>query len=269
MNTNRQSKISIFFSNPLVGIIGSIASIVGTVLAIVFYLNGKNERDLTYFVHPVKSTITSINDESGFSIKYKELDIKGDVSTAQIAFWNNGDQSIRRENILKPLRFILEDNSPILEARLRKKSREIVDIHLITENISKGILEVDWNILERNDGGVIQIIYNSNPDIEIIGEAIVEGQNSISKLISNKKILKPGEQYKSNSSGRFILISGLLMIIVTTVVYGWGLRRRRRLKLPLLQKHDIVLAFVIIYAIGIIIYFYAYNGGIIEPPFGF
>ncbi len=53
----QQNRVLQFFSHPAVGIIGNITSIIGVVLAILFYLQTLQTRELVYTVHPVQSIL--------------------------------------------------------------------------------------------------------------------------------------------------------------------------------------------------------------------
>jgi hypothetical protein len=53
----KTSMLRQFFSNPIVGVAGSIASIIGLVLAIYFYFQATHYRNLVYFVHPAKAVV--------------------------------------------------------------------------------------------------------------------------------------------------------------------------------------------------------------------
>ena len=58
-----------FFGKPIVGIIGSIASVIGVALAIFFYVGSIREPRLTYYVHPVNQAL-----QFGFTTpKYVDL----------------------------------------------------------------------------------------------------------------------------------------------------------------------------------------------------
>src|SRR5438093_6008533 len=85
-----------FFGNPAVGIVGSTASVVGVALAILFYRTGIRDPQLTYYVHPVKSTIASPNQNSRLTVFYDKELLQQPVTAAQVAFWNAGKASIRK-----------------------------------------------------------------------------------------------------------------------------------------------------------------------------
>ena len=46
-----------FFSNPMVGGLGTIITIISLFFAVYFYLEQRQTRGLTYYVHPVKAAV--------------------------------------------------------------------------------------------------------------------------------------------------------------------------------------------------------------------
>ncbi len=184
-----------FFSNPLVGVTGTLASVLGLILAVYFFLAAREVPQLIYFVHPVVSTIAAAGQSSRLSVTFDGKPISTDVTAAQVAFWNNGDRSIRRENILRPFVISVGARVPILEARLVKKSRDVVSVGIDTTRSHDGEIQVTWNILEHNDGGVIQLIFSGSASTPIKAEAVIEGQRAVEGLFFPGTIRSPSEQF--------------------------------------------------------------------------
>lgn len=259
-----------FFSNPLVGIIGSIASILGVFLAIYFYLGSKESRELTYYVHPVKAEIVKAGQASKLSVKMGDKELKSDITAAQIAFWNAGDLAIRAENILKPFRIRTEDGTPILEATIRKTSREVTRISLDNSMLDKGIILTNWQILEKNDGAIIQVIYAGGSNVRLVADGIIEGQPQIKQLEFSGTIQSPEEQYKSLQKAH--AFEGIVMLIMGTVVLFagiiWVIIKRRRGQVSRTRSILIASIFGSIPYIGYGIYTIIISRAI-GPPFGF
>jgi hypothetical protein len=207
-----QSTTSDFFSNPLVGIIGTIASIVGLLLAIYFYLKGKRVRKLAYQVNPANAVVVRAGQASKLKVTFNDRIIKSDVTAFQIALWNQGNQSIKPNNILKPIIINVED-APILEASIRKMSRDIIDIELAEHEYEQGRIGISWKILEHNDGGVIQVIYEGDTDVQITVDGVIEGQQDIIEVDKGR----PGSQVAvdkvARAIGLFSIVIGALMIV--------------------------------------------------------
>lgn len=259
--------INNFFSNPLVGIIGVIISIIGVILAIFFYISSKEIPQLTYYVHPVKSIIISSGQSSQLSVNVNDKTIDSDVTTAQIAFWNRGKKSIRSSNILKPFTIKTNPQTPILKTRIIKKSRDVVNIELDTTYIQNGVINIDWNILEQNDGGIIQIIYNGGIDVPITADAVIEGQKSIESLTFSGKIQSPSEQYSgifhyNKQVGIIFFIAGFVTLLSSLYLIYFKPKNDIR------RKPVYIIVVVSLILISCSVYFLL-KGQIPGPPFGF
>jgi hypothetical protein len=171
-----------FLSNPivvLVGAIGAVASIIAIPLALYLYTRGNKRRALTCLVRPVRTQIVRAGAASRLSVVHDGREIKSDITAVHIAIWNQGRESIRQANMLRPLIIQTEDHAPILEASIHKATRDVIGLRLDESKCSQGCLGVSWDILEERDGGVVQIIYAGPPALHIIADAIPEGQRGI------------------------------------------------------------------------------------------
>ncbi|KNY24858.1 hypothetical protein [Pseudobacteroides cellulosolvens] len=185
------SKIKNFFSNPWVGIITSICTILGFILAFYFYYSSISNRELSYAVYPLKVSALKSGQVSDLRVSYKGKNIDGDISIAQIEIWNKGKLSIRPGDILENLKISTVPTVPILEASIRKKSRDIIDLKLDDRYYDKGYVPFNFKIMEKNDGAVIQLIYVGKDDVEFKVQGIIEGQPTLKSIEltnrSNKK----------------------------------------------------------------------------------
>ena len=215
--------IRFFANHPAVGALGSIASVVGLFLAVYFFAIGYVSRELVYFVHPTKAVVVQAGQTSRLDISLDGSLVSQDVTAAQVAIWNEGRQSIRSENMLNPLVIRTGMQNPILEARVRKMSRDIIDLNVETDEAENGELRVNWKILEQHDGGILQIIFFGDTDTEITAAAIVEGQGDIRKL-KYKELVRTGyEQYWDLSKwlGVIYLIVGILGGLINFLIFRY------------------------------------------------
>ena len=168
-----------WFSNRLVGIIGTLGTILGIILALYFYLVQIQTRNLTYYVNPIKVPILQLNRISNLEVYYKGEKIDSDLTATQILIWNNGEKSIRTENILSDVKILTEPPVPIIEAQIIRASRPITKCTIDTTSYSKGIIPISWKIFEHNDGAVIQLIYKGSTSTKISVEGVIEEQPNI------------------------------------------------------------------------------------------
>lgn len=174
--------IKSFFSNPLVGMIGTVASVVGLLLAVYFYYDSRRFPELAYYVNQDRVVLAKQGGISQLKYFYRDRELTSDVTAAQVGIYNRGKEAIRKSSILKPLIIEMDPSVPILEATLQRSSRDLLKFHLDKKNLSNGKLNVTWDILEQGDGGLIQLIYAGGSDVRISSNAVVEGQREIRKV---------------------------------------------------------------------------------------
>jgi hypothetical protein len=146
-----------FFSHPLVGIVGTIASIISIPLAFYFFIASQHEPKLTYYVYPIRAPLVQTGMTSDLKVLFSGTAISGDVTAAQIEIWNSASAPIKREDVLSPILIQTENNAPILEISVRKISRPVTEISIDPSKFRSGIARIDWRILEKDDGCVLQM----------------------------------------------------------------------------------------------------------------
>jgi hypothetical protein len=272
---SEKSRLLRFFSKPIVGITGSVASVVGVGLAVLFYFSEQKSRDLTAFVHPVKATVVKAGQASRLSVRLNEIEITNDVTAVQIALWNRGVLSVRRENILKPI-VIKLPGCRILEASIRKQSRDVVNMSLGAAKINEGRLGVSWDILEKSDGGIMQIVYAGGDSSAIEFEGVIEGQPALSLLQYSGKLTRLEEQYSNEARARprlgwWCTGFGLLMFVLTaaSLLGEGGMRALAEGRFGRIRRVMILFQLLTTLAMPIMGIYLLLIPKVIGPPFGF
>jgi hypothetical protein len=273
--TSKPNAFIDFFSRPIVGIAGSITSIIGLALSIYFFAVSREAPELTYFVHPAKAAVVRTGQMSRLSVQFDGQTLTGDITAAQIAFWNAGRKSIRAENVLRPLVLKTGDKTKILEARIQKSSRDVVGLELDSSRLALGEVQIKWNILEQNDGGVIQIVYVSDESIPLEAHAVLEGQPEIVRLEYSRSLSTPNEEYLRRQGGMHRISAYILVCLgpLNLVFALWFYSRRRQRDKRANRKtswetsdwFSLILS-VAIFGMGIWNFYYEIPPG---PPFGF
>lgn len=211
-----------FFSNPLVGMIGALASVISVGLAIYIFNESREFPQLTYYVYPVKASVLKAGQASKLTCNFEDKSVNSDISVAQIAIWNQGKRPIKKENILKPVVLYTTNGAPILEATIRRQSRDVVHLELDRNDLQKGRVIVSWAIAEQNDGGVIQLIYLGSSEISIGLDGVIEGQGILQRVDFSGTIESAEQQYKSHGQERVVsyifIVTGLFCVVGSLMV---------------------------------------------------
>lgn len=269
-NVNNQRNLLLrFLCHPLFGV---GVGIVGIALAAYFYYSSREVPELTYFVHPAKAAVVRTGQTSHLTVQFDGQNFSGDVTAAQVAFWNAGRRPIHGNGILSPLVIRTGNKERILEVRLQKTSRDVTRLSVDTSRLSAGEVEVRWDILEQNDGGVLQIVYAGDETVSIEAHAILEGQPEVVRLDYSQPLATPGEQYTRRLGwrswafgGMFILMGSFLTLTVVMSVLQRARAapgQKRRWFVPVFGMFVIALSF----GSAIWTLFFERPPG---PPFGF
>lgn len=221
-NTNHKSGILATLSNPWFGIAGTIASIAGFLVGFYFYYASRERPDLIYMVHPIRTTLVKGAQTSRIRATFDGFVMNEEVSAAQIVIWNRGNRSIRKENILRPVTINIDDGR-ILEATVLRVSRDVTGVNL-SQNEDTA-LQIVWNILEQNDGFIVQIIYTGKLAQPIRTTATIEGQQYISEL--RQEIVLPN--YAAMKTNRKLLpILSSVVAVLYAFIFFFIVRFKRR-----------------------------------------
>jgi hypothetical protein len=205
-----KSTFVMVFSNP---IIGCVASIVGVVLAISFFVFTRQAPELVAYVHPSKSVFVKADIPSNLSVHFNgEPIVNKDVVAIDVAIWNRGDASIRKELVLENIKIHLGPSVKVLQATIKDFSRSVTKFRVISdaEEFKNGNIPVEWLILEGGDGVNIQVIYAGSPKADFGLQGIIEGQGAPVVLSTIRTI----DKYSSRKKNR----KALTVSIITTIV---------------------------------------------------
>lgn len=239
-------------SHPLFGISGWV---VGIISFIIIFLPSE-QRELTYAVNPVTTSIVKVGESSVLKIDHAGKVITNNINAVQIAIWNAGKLPIKRDEILEPVRLIVT-NAQILEATARKISRSATGLKLGASRLESGVIDIEWNILEHGDGLSVQVIY-SGQQAAVDCRGVILGQPNVRELEINVE-QGPSVKRKTTSTQRAVEIAGLLPVGVLLYLIIMGKTGKRWWEIALMALMC-TFAFVSIWFS---------HSGISSPPFGF
>jgi len=188
-------------------------------------------RSLVCCFNPTKTVIVKNGDATNLVFDLDGEKITDDVSSMQVAIWNNSKLSIKTDNILEPLQIISNNKKPILEAKILKFSRDVCEIKIIDKDFSSGVVTIGWNILEKDDGAIIQITYLGDVNNDFSVNVTIEGQKKLIAYSSKKrpddisvfKTTKPW-YYKSND----VLKEGFFHFVLSVFLFYYFFQEIRK-----------------------------------------
>ena len=205
----------------ILGILGSVGSIVGAIMGIYFYQVARKERIPTLIFHPIKTELLKKDniDKSPISVFLKSgKPLNSNLISTTFYFFNQGKESIKSVNVLEPLLITPQDrNVSIVDINMIKVSRSVTGIVLKHDTVSNS-LNISLSILEQNDGVAAQIIYEGG-DMNTIFEmsGVIEGAKNIANKIEfDFKVLLHEPTFY------FALFYLVLFVIALYLFYKYG-----------------------------------------------
>ncbi len=159
-------------------IISSIISITITIVFGYYFLYiGNRERKPTFYLDPTRTTILDKENAANaplLLLKSNGDTILADVTSVYFYFFNQGEETIKQENIYSPLKIVLGDRAQILDYKILKVARPVSGMQLTRDTINNS-LGIDFKALEKDDGFVGQIIFEGNKNATISLEGGIDG----------------------------------------------------------------------------------------------
>lgn len=159
-------------------IISSIISIAITIVFGYYFLYiGNRERKPTFYLDPTRTTILDKSNAANaplLLLKSNGDTILADVTSVYFYFFNQGEETIKQENIYAPLKIVMSDSAEILDFKILKVARPVSGMQLARDAVSNS-LAIDFKALEKDDGFVGQIIFEGHKNATIRLEGGIDG----------------------------------------------------------------------------------------------
>jgi|GEM_PF-3504993 len=226
------SRVLAFFAEkPIIGVLGSLASIAAIPLAIWLSFREIKEPRLTFSVQPGQLEVVRAGQSSGLSVRYRGQPVEGDVSVAKVALWNAGDAPIReRDDVRKEVVIVLRPTAPILKAAIVRAEPLEANIAIDTTQFERGRLPVHWEVLAKGEGAVLEILYNGPPASSFGVEGSILGQRGIAEYGNKIGYDSPEAEYRDlkrvNRNGQSIYPGLAILSIIGIAVTGLMVTRQ-------------------------------------------
>lgn len=205
-------------------IIGILVGLFGVAVAVYFGLASRKRRELVFSINPIRTRVVSSKQATDLRVSYQNEPLGNvDITAIQLALWNAGNKSIKTEHIRKKIIITTNPRVRILEASVRKGSPD-TGFNLLDSADSKaeGRVPVSWEILERNEGTSIQLLYLdtpfNTPEVDILVEGLIEGQGHPKRKVTSSRFGSPQARRKSLRNQRLFAAISFLVLLVTAVL---------------------------------------------------
>ena len=167
--------MNFFAGDPYMNILFLIISICSIVLAFVFYYRSKKIKAPVYNLTTTNLIHSNISTIKNVEIRYKGNLLKN-LSLTKIAFWNSGQEPIRREDLVssKPLTISMPEEGIIYGFEIEFENA-INNLNIIKRDDNSILFDFDF--LDFRDGFVLSVYHSniSNKNIVMHGK-IIGGQ---------------------------------------------------------------------------------------------
>lgn len=168
-------------------IISSIISIIITLVFGYYFLYvGIRERRPTFYVDPTRTTILDKENAANaplLLLKSNGDTIVSDVTSIYVYFFNQGDETIKQQNIYSPLKIVMGDSAEILDFKILKVARAVSGI-TVTRDTFDNTLGINFKALEKDDGFVGQLIFEGNKNSSISLQGGIDGVKNFESYLS-------------------------------------------------------------------------------------
>jgi len=133
---------------------------------------GQSNGPTNTFFLPAHAYLEYSNNVAGKWVKSSPLN---DVSTLEVQIWNQGKAPIHTQDIAKQIRLRFPNGEEFLQVTLSQNS-DTIEFSQAPDPTNPASLNLDWKLLQHNDGVKLQIVYVGGINAPLVLEGSIEGQ---------------------------------------------------------------------------------------------
>ena len=215
--SNISQSIELIVADPWFALLSFLIAIIGVITAVFYYYRGKKVKSPCYAIRSFNIAKDLVSKIESLEMLYDGKPIKN-LTVTKIAFWNAGRDTINREDIptTEPLIIRINEECKILDAKIHsiKNLANQLSISTSEDQLSSNI---NFEYLDRGDGGVFQLIHTDINDENIEVHGLIKGAGSpIKKNIPNLKLFSSKKKYPRIALS--ILLFGLPLIQIAKFI---------------------------------------------------
>lgn len=145
-------------------VVGLVGVISGILAAYYFYLKARERIDPRYILRHEPLVDSSSGAMAEVSVRYRDAKVTN-LNRCLLIIWNKGNRVITRASVAEndKIRLGLPDDATALGAGILWSSRAAIDLSSCVSNTGSTV-SIDFAFLDADDGGVIEILYQGDPN---------------------------------------------------------------------------------------------------------
>lgn len=166
--------------------LGLGVGVAGMLLSYYFYTISIKVREPSFVITKDVSLFSS---QKGLSSKYIKLIKSNDgkelfknIYIKEVAIWNNGKESIKEANVLKPVKLIFNEGVEIIDAFVSEINRPDIVKGKAYFKPGGNAVTISFSILENDDGMKVQVVYASLESSSAEVGGVIEGVDKIKNI---------------------------------------------------------------------------------------
>ncbi|MCK7634077.1 MULTISPECIES: hypothetical protein [unclassified Shewanella] len=189
--------------------------LAGMLLSYYFYTISIKIREPAFVI---TKNVSLFSSPKGLSSKYFKIvkssdgtELLKNLYIQEVAIWNNGKESIKKENVLKPITLTFNGEIEIIDAFISEVKRPDIVKGKISFKPGENVVTTSFSILENNDGMKIQVVYASLESSIANVDGVIEGVEAIQNIDNLAKDNLLASVAKVLMWGGVILVGFLLL----------------------------------------------------------
>ena len=184
--SNISQSIELIVADPWFALLSFLIAIIGVITAVFYYYRGKKVKSPCYAIRSFNIVKDLVSKIESLEMLYDGKPITN-FTVTKIAFWNAGRETINREDIptTEPLIIRIKEECKILDAKIHSMKNPANQLSIFTSEDQLSS-KIDFEYLDRGEGGVFQLIHTDTNDENIVIHGLIKGAGSpIKKSIPN------------------------------------------------------------------------------------
>lgn len=193
-----------------------VGAILSAIISYVFYVKQIKEKNPCYSKHSVKVIGEKASKIESLEISFSKQPVKN-LTITYLAFWNNGKDVIRREDI-SPDNPILLLTIPGYKIYQAKVVNETSVNGFTVSKINDYSYKIDFSYLNKGQGALIKVFHDGLSDLDIIIKGDIIGGKEIKKIEWEEPRGNIKIRRGQGKSGKTTVIDATLLLSVSMII---------------------------------------------------